>query len=276
MATPAQYPFVSHPCYSETRDNLWARIHLPVASNCNVKCIFCDHSIGSSCHTSKPGYSTSIMNPKEAIARTLSEIEKNPLLKIVAISGPGEPLANKQTFTTLEGIRNQNKELDFCLSTNGVLLEGAATQLKKLGVRSVSVSMSAIFPETAAQVYEWARIDGEILQGQKMGEAIILKQLAGIERTVALGITVKVNTILMPNINTEDIQYLSKQIVDSGASLQNIVPLIPCGNAQQLRPPTKEELYMARQIASENIAQFTHCKQCRSDVVGIPGFDRIL
>ena len=276
MATPAQYPFVSHPCYSETRDNLWARIHLPVASNCNVKCIFCDHSIGSSCHTSKPGYSTSIMDPKEAIARTLSEIEKNPRLKIVAISGPGEPLANEQTFTTLEGIRNQNKELDFCLSTNGVLLEGAATQLKKLGVRSISVSMSAIFPETAAQVYEWARIDREILQGLKMGKAIILKQLAGIERTVALGITVKVNTILIPNINIEDIQYLSKQIVDSGASLQNIVPLILCGNDQKLRPPTTEELFMARQTASENIAQFTHCKQCRSDVVGIPGLDRIL
>ncbi|MHA1928269.1 MAG: nitrogenase molybdenum-iron cofactor biosynthesis protein, partial [Candidatus Thorarchaeota archaeon] len=69
---------------------------------------------------------------------------------------------------------------------------------------------------------------------------------------------------------------LSKQIVDSGASLHNIVPLILCGNNQKLRPPTKEELYMARQIASENIPQFKHCKQCRSDVVGIPGSDRIL
>lgn len=276
MTSPSQYPFVSHPCYSETRDNLWARIHLPVARICNVKCIFCDHSVGSSCHTSKPGYSASIMDPKEAIARTFSEIKKNPRLKIIAISGPGEPLVNEHTYTTLEGIRNRNKELNFCLSTNGVLLEDAATKLKELGVRSISVSMSAILPETAAKVYEWARIDGEILQGQKMGQVIILKQLAGIERAVDLGITVKVNTILMPNINTEEIEYLSKQIVESGASLQNIISLIPCGNAQKLRPPTKEELYMARQIASENITQFTHCKQCRSDVVGIPGFDRIL
>ena len=276
MASPSQYPFVSHPCYSETRDNLWARIHLPVARSCNVKCIFCDHSVGSSCHTSKPGYSATIMDPNEAIARTFSEIEKNPRLKIVAISGPGEPLANDETFTTLEGIRNQNEELKFCISTNGVLLEDTALKLKGLGVESISVSMSAIFPETAALVYEWARIDGEILQGQAMGEAVILKQLAGIERAVALGITVKVNTILIPNINTEDIEYLSKQIVDSGVPLQNIVPLVQCGTAPKLRPPTKEELYLARQIASKNIAQFTHCKQCRSDVVGVPGSDRIL
>ena len=276
MAYPSQYPFVSHPCYSETRDNLWVRIHLPVARICNVKCIFCDHSVGSSCHTSKPGYSATLMDSNEAIVRTFSEIEKNPRLKIVAISGPGEPLANNQTFTTLEGIRNQNEELKFCLSTNGVLLEDTALKLKELGVGSISVSMSAILPETAAQVYEWARIDGEILQGQKMGESVILKQLAGIERAVALGITVKVNSILIPNINTKDIEYLSKQIADSGVSLQNIVPLIQCGTSPKLRPPTMEELYMARQIASKNIAQFTHCKQCRSDVVGVPGSDRIL
>lgn len=195
---------------------------------------------------------------------------------IVAISGPGEPLSNEETFTTLEGIRNQNEELNFCLSTNGVLLEDVATKLKELGVGTISVSMSAIFPETAAQVYEWARIDGKILQGQMMGESVILKQLAGIEKSVDLGITVKVNTILMPNINTDDINHLSKQIADSGASLHNIVPLVPSKNNPILIPPTRKELDIARQIASENIHQFIHCKQCRSDVVGIPGEDRIL
>ncbi len=276
MTSPSQYPFVSHPCYSETRDNLWARIHLPVARTCNVKCIFCDHSVGSSCHTSKPGYSASIMDPKEAIARTFFEIEKNPRLKIVAISGPGEPLANEETFTTLQGIRNQNEDLNFCLCTNGVLLADAAPKLKELGVKSITVTINAIFPETAAQVYEWARIDGEIMHGLTMGESIIRKQLEGIERTVALGITVKVNTILMPNINTGDIENLSRRIADYGASLHNIVPLILIVNNPKLISPTKEELFMARQIASENIAQFTHCKQCRSDVVGIPGADRVL
>ena len=276
MATPEKYPYLHHPCYSESRRDLWARIHLPVARFCNVKCVFCDHSVGSSCHTSKPGYASSLMNPEEAISRTMEEVEKNPRLKIVAVSGPGEPLANEATFTTLEGIRTKNKELNFCLSTNGVLLEDTVLQLEELGVTTISVSMSAIFPETAAQVYEWALIDGERLQGQEMGETLIMKQLAGIERAIDLGFTIKVNTILIQNINMRDISSLSKQLSKSGVSLQNIVPLISSDNTPKLISPSREELDQARLIGSMNILQFTNCKQCRSDVVGIPGEDRIL
>lgn len=276
MASPNQYPFTHHPCYSENREDLWARIHLPVAPYCNVKCIFCDRSVGSSCHTSKPGYSASIMSPEEAITRTFSEIEKNPRLKIVAISGPGEPLANQETFTTLDAIRKKNEDLNFCLSTNGVLVNKTVFKLKELGFRSISISMSAILPETAAQVYEWALLDGEILRGYAMGESIISKQLAGIKMASDLGIFVKVNTIFMPTINSGDIDLLSKQVADSGAVLQNIVPLVPSSIVPDLRPPNLDELRAVRKTASKNIAQFTHCKQCRSDVVGIPGSDRIL
>ncbi|TFG29797.1 radical SAM protein [Candidatus Thorarchaeota archaeon] len=276
MTTLEKYPYHHHPCYSESRKDLWARIHLPVARICNVKCVFCDHSVGSSCHTSKPGYAASLMNPKEAISRTMQEVEMNPRLKIVAVSGPGEPLANEETYTTLEGIRSRNTELFFCLSTNGVLVEDTISRLEKLGITTISVSMSAIYPETAAQVYEWALIDGERLRGQEMGEMIIMKQLSGIERAVDSGITVKVNTVLIPNINLSDISSLSKQISELGVSLQNIVPLVPNVNTSKLVPPTSEELNQARQMGSINIPQFTHCKQCRSDVVGIPGDDRIL
>lgn len=276
MSSPESYPFVHHPCYAESRKDLWLRIHLPVAQFCNVKCIFCDHSIGSSCHTSKPGYANTLMHPQEAISRAMEEVEKDSRLRIIAISGPGEPLANEETFTTLEGIRKQNESVNFCLSTNGVLLEDCAPRLLKLGVTSISVSVSAIFPETASRLYEWARIDGEVTRGKEMGNIIIQKQFAGIERAVALGMIIKVNSILIPGINTDNIDYLSKEIANSGASLQNIVPLVPCGNIQSLRPPTANELDCARLMASKHIRQFTHCKQCRSDVVGIPGRDRIL
>jgi len=276
MSSPDQYPYAHHPCYAESRKNLWARIHLPVAKICNIKCIFCDHSVGSSCHTSKPGFAGTLMNPHEAISRALAEIEKDRKLRIVAVSGPGEPLANKETFTTLEGIRKQNGEINFCLSTNGVLLEDCAVWLKEVGVRSISVSVNAAFQETAARVYEWARIDGKVLRGNEMGEIIIQKQLAGIARAVELGMIIKVNTILIPDHNENDITYISKQVAQSGATLQNIVPLILCGVNPNLRPPTKKELDNARLTASKHLRQFTHCKQCRSDVVGIPGCDTIL
>ncbi|MBE0527536.1 radical SAM protein [Candidatus Thorarchaeota archaeon] len=276
MSSLEQYPFAHHPCFAESRKELWARIHLPVAQHCNVKCIFCDQSIGSSCHTSKPGFANSLMEPQDAISRAMEEVENDSSLRIIAISGPGEPLANEETFTTLEGIRKQNESLNFCLSTNGVLLEDCVPRLLELGVTSISVSVNAIFPETAASIYDWARIDGKVTRGKEMGRIVIKKQFAGIKRAAALGMIIKVNTILIPGINTNDIDYLSKEVANFGASLQNIVPLIPCGKNLGLRSPTANELGCARLTGSKHIRQFTQCKQCRSDVVGIPGKDRIL
>jgi nitrogen fixation protein NifB len=216
------------------------------------------------------------MTPQEAINRATTELKRISKLKIVAISGPGEPLANEETFVTLKEIRNKHKDVKFCLSTNGVKLEENAEILYEIGIESVSVSVSALNPNIVSKIYEWANIDGQLLKGRKMAELILQKQLKGIEKTVELGMIVKVNTILIPDINMLEMKDLSKRLANTGVSLQNIVPLISNPSIPDLKPPTENELVDARRIASEHLPQFTHCKQCRSDVVGIPGDDRIL
>lgn len=276
MTSPQKYPFTHHPCYASSRDALWARIHLPVAVNCNVKCIFCDHNSGSSCHTSKPGYASHVMTPDEAIERTLRELSADPRLRIVAVSGPGEPLANRETYTTLQGLRDMGVEAEFCLSTNGTLLSEAIEKLCDLNISTISVSMSAQNYEITANLYEWAAIDGQIMRGVKMAKEIVTRQLSGISSATEAGICVKVNTILIPDINGSDIAPLSRRISEAGAQLQNIVPLVSQGARLGLRVPTATEIDFARRISSTNLQQFTYCRQCRSDVVGIPGDDRVL
>jgi nitrogen fixation protein NifB len=216
------------------------------------------------------------MTPTQAIKVTLDELGKDPNLRIVAVSGPGEPLACPQTFKTLRGIKALNVDIDFCLSTNGVLLEEKTKQLVELGARTISVTMSTVFPETAAQIYEWAMIDGKRLTGPEMGEKIIDAQLRGISSATKSGVFVKVNSILIPEMNGKQMEALAEALRDAGARLQNIVPLIPFDNMMNERPPTQNELEDARNRASRFMEQFYHCKQCRSDVVGIPGTDRIL
>lgn len=265
-----------HPCFSNNHNKLWARIHLPVAMSCNVKCIFCDHNKGTSCHTAKPGYASKLLTPTEALKRTINEMKHNSNLRIIAISGPGEPLFNKETFDFLLMTQKLKREIKLCLSTNGVLLAEKAEQLEWFGVNSISVSMSAINPNIAAKVYEWAIIDGTVLKGVDMGKHVISRQLKGIESAAQLGISVKINTILMPGINSGEIYDLSRGIAKAGAILQNIVPLVPSTNRLDLVAPSAEEIAIARQIGAQNIPQFVHCKQCRSDVVGIPGADTIL
>jgi nitrogen fixation protein NifB len=223
-----------------------------------------------------PGFSRQIMTPEDAIVRTKVEIERNPLLRIVAISGPGEPLANPETFKTLEIIRREFKDIAICMSTNGTLLEDNVNWLRKTKVETITVSMSTASSATASTIYEWAKFGDDILQNEEMGSRIVDSQLRGISKASNAGIHVKVNSILIPEINMQDILPLAREIHSAGASLQNIVPLVPNDKFSSYRAPTIKELTDIRKEASNFMKQFTHCKQCRSDVVGIPGFDRIL
>lgn len=216
------------------------------------------------------------MTPEIAIARTRTEVKKNQRLKIVAISGPGEPLANPETFETIELIRSEFNDIAFCLSTNGTMLEENVNWLRKRKVDTITVSMSTTHVNAASKIYEWARIGGDTLQGEEMSSRIVDSQLRGISKASKAGMHVKVNSILIPGINMQDIVPLARQIANAGATLQNIIPLVPCDSLSSLRAPTSKELSDIRREASVFMKQFTHCKQCRSDVVGIPGYDRIL
>jgi len=136
--------------------------------------------------------------------------------------------------------------------------------------------MSTQSYSSAAHLYEWANINGRILMGKEMGKEIVTRQIDGIKSATEAGICVKVNTILIPEINTKDMDPLSRIISDAGVQLQNIVPLVMCESTKNLRPPSASELADARETASKNIKQFMHCMQCRSDVIGLPGKDRVL
>jgi nitrogen fixation protein NifB len=216
------------------------------------------------------------MRPSEAFARTMTLLSDRPNLRIIAVAGPGEPLANEETFHTMSMIKSKRSDLKFCLSTNGILLEDNINDIVETGVETVTVTISTVKPETASAIYEWAEIDGSIMRGISMGKEIIRRQLKGISEAAKSGIHVKCNTILIPSLNDMQMKDISKHLLQAGASVQNIVPLVPFAEMSHIRRPTMRELLFARQTASEHCRQFTHCRQCRSDVVGIPGHDTVL
>jgi nitrogen fixation protein NifB len=216
------------------------------------------------------------MLPEVAVSRALSEISSDSRIRIVAVSGPGEPLANSETFDTFELIRENTSNIHFCLSTNGTLLSERVQWLQKMGFKTVTVSMSTANPSTAARIYEWAVISKNRLTGERMGEIIVDSQIRGISEAADAGLIVKVNSILIPGFNQEDIVELAESIAEAGALMQNIVPLVPNGRLLSLLPPCNDKMEETRQKASKHIEQFRHCKQCRSDVVGLPGYDVIL
>ena len=101
---------------------------------------------------------------------------------------------------------------------------------------------------------------------------LLENQLTGIEKSVRLGLVVKINSILLPGINDDGhIEKIAGTVKKLGVYIQNITPLIPSGRFEHLEAPSCNELRMTRFRCEQIINQFRLCRQCRADSVGIPG-----
>ncbi|XRH75322.1 MAG: radical SAM protein [Candidatus Methanosuratincola verstraetei] len=259
----------AHPCFGVKAHFTVARIHLPVAPRCNIQCRYCVRKIDK-CEQ-KPGIAACIMDDEMALKRLEAEVKSNPSLKVVGIAGPGDPLENEATYRLLGRIKESYPDLILCLSTNGLLIEDVADKLKDCGVRTVTVTINAVDPEVGSKIYEWVRYNGETLDGAKGAGLLIQKQFRGIEELVKRGVVVRINTVLIPGVNTHQIPRIAEEASKRGASLMNIIPLIPQHGFKDHRRPTCQELEEARKAAEKHLPQFRLCRQCRADAAGIPG-----
>lgn len=81
----------------------------------------------------------------------------------------------------------------------------------------------------------------------------------------------KINSVLVPGINDKHIKEVARVTKELGASILNIIPLIPQNELSHLNAPTCEMLERVRQEAGEYLDVFRHCKHCRADACGVPG-----
>jgi len=261
----------AHPCYGMKAHFKVARIHLPVAPGCNIQCNYCLRSINK-CER-RPGVASCVATPEDAVKRLESELKSNPELKVVGIAGPGDALANPNTFKTLEMVKERWPNLIPCIATNGLLAEEKADQLRDLGVQTVTVTINAIDPKVGAKIYEWVAYEGKVLRGEEAARLLIERQLKGISALTDRGIVVKINTVLIPGINMEEVPKIAEEASKRGASIMNIVPLIPMHRFSKLEGPSCMDLEAARAAAEKFIPQFRLCRQCRADACGIPGVE---
>jgi len=258
-----------HPCYTEKMHFKTARIHLPVAPKCNIQCGYCVRKIDKCEH--RPGVSSGIITPQEALERVDKYVKEMDNLKVVGIAGPAEALANEETFETLRLVHEKYPDLIKCIATNGLLLSERVDDLKAAGVTSVTVTVNAVNPETAAKIYHWVRYHDKTYKGLEAAELLVNKQWEGIKAATDAGLLVKTNTVLLPEINMEEIEDIAKKAAEYGAAIMNIIPLIPLYDFELSEPPSCEDLNLVRTLAEEYLPQFRLCQQCRADAVGVPG-----
>jgi nitrogen fixation protein NifB len=271
----AMKALAEHPCFSEDAHRKFARMHVPVAPRCNIQCNYCNRKYDCS-NESRPGVTSEVLSPEAAVEKIRLVKSRIPELRVIGIAGPGDPLANENTFRTLELVRDEFPDLTLCISTNGLALPENAERLKSLGVGFVTVTMNAVDPEIGAEVYEFVVADGMKHTGAEGARILLEKQLEGVRRCVDLGMVVKINVVMVPGINDAHIPDLVKKVKSMGAYMVNILPLIPVeGTAfAGMRAPTPEERKALMDECSLDVRMMRHCRHCRADAIGLLGEDR--
>jgi nitrogenase cofactor biosynthesis protein NifB len=260
----------NHPCFSMDAAHRFARLHLPVAPRCNIKCLYCNRKFDC-VNESRPGVTSSVLTPEQGLERFIETKRLMPNLRIVGIAGPGDAMANpEETFETFRLIRAADGEVDFCLSTNGVALVGQLDRIREHAVRYITVTINTRKLETARTLYPWAQ-DGDLyLKGDLAARFILRSQDEALEALAGSGIHLKVNTICIPGVNDGEIESIAKYVKGKGADILNVMPFIPTPGTYFEKFPmvSREALDGIRDRMGEILPQMRHCRQCRADAVG--------
>jgi len=257
-----------HPCFA-SHGARTGRIHLPVCPGCNIACRFCERSINF--EENRPGVTGRVLKPEEACEIVGRALEISPEIKVAGIAGPGDTLASNNAFKTFELIGKEYPQLIKCMSTNGLLLNERADEVIAAGIDSLTVTVNAVDPEIEAQLNDYIIWQGRKIEGVEGSKILIENQLAGIRKIAEAGITVKVNTVLVPRINGSHIAAIAEAVAEAGADKYNIIPLIPSAKLKDESAPNCAEIEAARRAAGDYIELFLHCNHCRADAAGVPG-----
>ncbi|MDE6673050.1 MAG: radical SAM protein [Ruminococcus sp.] len=258
----------SHPCFGGHKNNV-GRIHLPVSPGCNIACRFCDRVINDT--EERPGVTSKVITPEESIDILENALKICPEITVAGIAEPGDTLATGYALETFRKIKEKFPDIIKCMSTNGLLLYEKADEVIEIGIDSLTVTVNAVNPEILAKLNKYIIYHGRRYDGIEGAEILIENQLKGIEKVTSAGITVKINTVLVPQINGEHIEEIAKTVRKAGASIYNIIPLIPQYELSGMKAPTCSQIDEARIKSSKYIDVFRHCQHCRADAVGVPG-----
>jgi len=264
-----------HPCFNEKAKHTQARVHLPIAPKCNIQCAYCNRKYDC-VNESRPGVTSTVLSPMQAVYYLKALSAKMDNISVVGIAGPGDPFANAvETITTLEILKNEFPDIIFCLSTNGLELAPHIDKIAELGVTHVTLTINSLNVDTLAKIYSWVRYQRRVYRGKEGATILLEQQLACIPLLKAKGITVKINTVVCPGINDQEVEALAQKVAELGADTMNCIPIYPTENTrfEYMEEPSKASMKELKGQVAKHIRPMTHCARCRADAAGLLGKD---
>ncbi len=220
---------------------------------------------------SRPGVTSRVLQPDQAVAYLSHTLEKHPDIAVAGIAGPGDPFANSaETMETLRLIRARHPHMLLCVASNGLGISPYFDELATLKVSHVTVTINALDPEIGGQIYAWVRDNKKPLRGTEAASCLIGRQLEAVKELSARGVVVKVNSIIIPGINSDHIPEIAKCVAGLGATIMNAMPLEPVEGSGFGHLPRPDGLMISsvRLQSGQHLRQMTHCARCRADAAG--------
>jgi nitrogen fixation protein NifB len=193
---------------------------------------------------------------------------------VVGIAGPGDPFANPdETMETLRLVRERYPEILLCVASNGLNLKPYAGELAELKVSHVTITVNAVDPGIGQHIYAWVRDGRHIRRGLEAARILLARQLVAIRALRRHGVTVKVNTIVIPGVNDHHVAEVARVVAQTGATIHNCLELYPVAGTpfaalDKLAPGRMAEV---RAAAASHLPQMAHCTRCRADAIGLLG-----
>ncbi|RAI35560.1 nitrogenase cofactor biosynthesis protein NifB [Rhodoplanes serenus] len=269
-----------HPCYSEEAHHWFARMHVAVAPACNIQCHYCNRKFDCA-NESRPGVVSERLTPAQARRKVVTVANEVPQLSVLGIAGPGDACYDwAKTKATFDLVRKEIPDIKLCLSTNGLALPELVDEIAAMNVDHVTITINMVDPEIGARIYPWIFHEHRRWTGLEASRILHARQMLGLERLVARGILVKINSVLIPGVNDAHLPVVHAAVMARGAFLHNIMPLIsdPAHGTHYgltgQRGPTHAELAAVQDACGGGARLMRHCRQCRADAVGMLGEDR--
>jgi nitrogen fixation protein NifB len=223
---------------------------------------------------SRPGVTSFLLKPDAVLPYLEKVLASEPRTTVVGIAGPGDAFATPDTtLDVLRRVREKYPGLLLCVSSNGLNILPYINQLADLDVSHVTITINAVDPNIGAKIYKWVNDGGTILHGEEAAARLWKKQKEATKKLKQSGITVKINSILIPGINDAHMDAVAREIKALGVDIMNCTPLIPAegSDLSAVRSPDVKELRGIRKRLSKVLPQMCHCTQCRADAAGLLG-----
>lgn len=206
-------------------------LRISVTDRCNLRCVYCmpDDGIEFIPHSE-------ILSFDEILR--IVKISTNLGIKKIKITG-GEPLVRRGIIDLIRNIKNVNGIEEVTITTNGLLLKKFVNKLAEIKIDGINVSLDAV------DKYKFEQITGN-----KEIDMVI----QGVYEAYDAGIKTKINSLIIPGLNEEQIPELISFTKDKDIQVR-FIEVMPIGFGKKLNRFDENDI---KNIIEKKFGKLTH------------------